>query len=135
MQFFVSLLEYGSVGVLLLRIVLGVIFITHGYTKLFRPAGFAHGVGLPVLVGFLVGFAETFGGLGVLLGFYTPISALAIVLVMFGALYFKIFKWHVPFADPAKNGWEFDLMLLALGIALILIGPGVHSMDSILMLW
>ena len=81
------LYSYQSLGFLILRLALGTIFIVHGFSKLkdlkanaqgfdamgFRPGGFW---------GTLVAFAEFFGGLAVLFGFYTQFGALAIASVM-----------------------------------------------------
>ena len=38
---------------------------------------------------------------------------------MLGAIYFKIFKWKMPFTSQTSTGWEFDLVLLAAGLVIL----------------
>ena len=92
-----------DVGLLVLRLVLGVIFIGHGAQKLFGSfgghglkgtAGFFEQIGLKPgrAMALLAGLAEFGGGLLVLVGFLTPLGAFAIIAVMAVA----IARAHMP---------------------------------------
>lgn len=122
-------------GLLVLRIALGAIFLYHGLPKLLDSHGKAKGMGMSSMTVFIVGLFEALGGLGVLLGAYTDIAGIMIALVMVGALYFKIAKWKVPFSTLTAMGWEFDLILIASAVMLVLVGPGVISLDVAYGLW
>jgi uncharacterized membrane protein YphA (DoxX/SURF4 family) len=73
---------------------------------------------------FILGAVEFLSSLGLILGIYTQLAALLLTIVMIGAIYFKAMKWHVPFAAMDKTGWEFDFILLASNIAILLSGGG-----------
>jgi putative oxidoreductase len=121
---FPSLYAYSDLGLLALRIAIGLLFLAHGLPKLSGKMG-----------GFmtLVGVVETVGALGVIVGFYTQIAALGLAVVMLGAIYRKIFDWHVPFSATDKMGWEVDLTLLAASILLMTNGPGAYSAEKMWM--
>ncbi len=102
--------------VLILRFTVAVVFIYHGFPKLLKPKTMA----IPVLPAPLVGAVELLSGLALLAGRYTQYAALALIVVMLGALYFKIFRWKVPFSARDATGWEFDLVLLAANIVIFL---------------
>jgi len=119
-------------GLLTLRISLGVIFAYHAIPKLKMPGAMAKGIGW--LSGFVIilGLVEFFSSLAVILGVYTEVGAFFLGVVMLGALYYKIFKWKIPFYVMDKTGWEFDLILLGAAIALLFIGAGLYSLDYML---
>jgi len=98
-------------GILLLRVVVGIIFIVHGLPKLQKPQGMAQGMGWPSAAVTALGIGELFGGALLVLGYFIQPASLALALVMVGALYYKIRKWNAPFTAYDKTGWELDLML------------------------
>ena len=116
-------------SILFLRIALGAIFIVHGMPKLKNSATMAAGMGMTASMVWAVGLAETVGGISVLVGLLAHIGALAIAVVMGGALHYKINKWNVPFSAMDKMGWEFDLILLAAALAIATVGAGTLSLD------
>lgn len=88
--------------------------IVHGYPKLFGPqpgpTGFSQylqklGVSPPLFWAYVVGCAEFFGGICLLLGFLTRLAAL-ILAIEFVVITFGI-KWSKGF-ELAKGGWEWD---------------------------
>jgi uncharacterized membrane protein YphA (DoxX/SURF4 family) len=81
-------------------------------------------VGMPAGMIFMLGTVELLSSLGLILGFYTQLAALLLAIVMVGAIGMKTMKWGVPFAAMDKTGWEFDLILLAANIAILLGGGG-----------
>ncbi|OGG89025.1 hypothetical protein A3G62_04305 [Candidatus Kaiserbacteria bacterium RIFCSPLOWO2_12_FULL_50_10] len=81
-------------------------------------------MGMPAGMILMLGFVEVAVSLGLTFGVYLQIAALLAVVVMLGALYFKIIKWHVPFGAMDKTGWELDLILLAASVFLLVQGGG-----------
>jgi putative oxidoreductase len=129
-----------DVGLLVLRLVLGVIFIGHGAQKLFgsfggpRISGFAKmleqlGVKPARPMAILAGLAEFVGGILVMLGFLTPVAALALIVVMIVA----IVAVHLKNGFFGTNGgYEFNLALVGIALTLLIAGAGVYSLDSLL---
>jgi putative oxidoreductase len=127
-----------SLGLLIIRVIGGLTLAAHGAQKLF---GWFEGPGLTKLSqgfekqGFkpvwlwvcLVILGELGGGLSVALGFLTPLGAAG----MFAAMFMAIFKshWKNGFWN-SKRGLEFPLQLLAIGVAIGLMGPGSYSLDA-----
>jgi len=118
-------------GPLALRIPLGIIFMVHGYQKLFggmftATAGFFDKIGLPAPEFFtgVVGTTEFFGGLLVLIGLFTRYASsfLAVVMIM------AIIK--VKAARGLTGGAELDLALLGMCVALIIMGGSNFSLEK-----
>jgi len=118
-------------ALLVLRIVLGAIMIAHGYHKVF--GGMAHTVqfisslGLPGWTAFLSAYTEFFGGILIILGLLTRITALAILIDMLVA----IAKVHWKNGLVGQGGFEFPLAVAAIAFALILYGAGPIAADAI----
>ncbi len=116
-------------GLLALRIALGIIFLYHGYPKIKNPEMMAQISGGNKNIPMILGFFEFVSGLLVLFGLYTQFAVIVFIIVMLGALYFKIEKWKIPFFAQNTTGWEFDLLILAASIALLFLGAGQYSLD------
>lgn len=121
-----------NAGLTILRLIVGSIFIVHGAQKLFtiglgNIGGMMAQSGIPMgeVVGPLVGLTEFFGGIALVLGLFTRLSALGLALVMAGA----VFLVHFPAGFFNPRGFEFPLALLGATIAIALMGPGNISMD------
>jgi putative oxidoreductase len=123
-------MEYVDLGLLILRIGLGIIFIAHGWMKLRNPSAWAKNMGLPTFVGLLVSIGEFFGGLGILFGFLTQIAALGPLLVMLGALRYHIFVWKQKFINIGGESWEYPFVLAVAALSLALLGAGGYSLDN-----
>ena len=121
-----------GIGLLVLRLALGVVFIVHGGQKLFQmgPSGTAEmltNMKVPgaALIGPLLSFVEPLAGVGVLLGLLTRLSGLAIAVDMFCAILF----FHIHHGFFVAMGVEFVMMNCAAGLALAALGPGPFSID------
>src|SRR5919197_4389781 len=125
-----------SYGLLLLRVVLGGTMAAHGAQKLF---GWFDGPGLDGVKGMLANFGfrvpslmalglalTECSGLLFALGLLTPFVALGIAVVMLNAVALVHFKngfWN------GKGGYEFNLVLLTVAVAVSATGPGRFSID------
>jgi putative oxidoreductase len=125
-------------GLLLLRVVIGLLFAGHAMQKL---AGWFGGYGLAGTGGFFesigikpgrtmalaAGLAELIGGLLFAFGLFTPLAALLIVITMAIAIvkvHGKNGLW------VTQNGYEFNLVLIVVAVSVALIGPGDYSLDA-----
>jgi putative oxidoreductase len=118
-------------GLLALRLVLGVIMIGHGYPKVF--GGLSHHVqmvgslSLPGWLAYFSAGAEFLGGILIIAGLWTRFAALAIVINMTVA----IAKVHWKNGLLGNGGYQFPLALAAIGFALIFVGAGPIALDSV----
>jgi putative oxidoreductase len=114
---------------LLLRTVLGMVFIAHGYLKIAGGiGGFSQSVGrlgfpLPYLFAWAAALAEFLGGICVLVGLFTRHAALAIAAVMGVAV------TQVHLREGLIGGYEYPLVLLVVAAAVMLTGAGPLSFD------
>ncbi len=113
----------------LLRAVAGVIFVVHGYQKLFSGMeGFTQYVtslGFPGFMAWVAAGTEFFGGVALILGLFTRWAALGVGCVMLTA----ILKVHWGNGLTGDNGYEYPLTLLCVAVSLILMGGGTLSLD------
>lgn len=126
MPFFISLSQYEDVGLLIVRLALGIIFIYHALPKLKNPKAMAQMMGISNMAAmpFVLGLVELLAGVALILGVYAQLAALLIAIIMVGAIFMKINAWKVPFAAQDKTGWEFDLVLLAAALLILFSGSG-----------
>jgi putative oxidoreductase len=119
-----------DVGLLLLRVGLFTVFLVHALPKIRKTEEMAIGMGAPKPMILTLGIAELVASVLMLFGFSTGIASIIISVVMLGAIFMKVFKWGVGFKESSKVGWEFDFMLLIVAIAILLMGPGIISLQS-----
>lgn len=122
-------------GIFVLRIAIGIIFLYHSIPKLTKSSMLAKAIGKPTAFIVILGLAELIASFLVILGLYTQIGAIILSIVMLGAIYHKVFVWKIPFAAQDKTGFEFDLILLATALALLVLGAGTFSLDAIMGLY
>ena len=133
MDYLSFLSPYSDVMLSIFRISLGIVFIVHGRSKIKDPAAFAKGIGAPVVNGYIAAICEFFGGLGLLLGFFTPIAALMAAAVMIGALHYHINVWKHPFSNPGSHSYELPFILLVACLLIATIGGGSIALDYLLL--
>lgn len=126
--------KYGPWGITILRVEVGLVFLMHGWQKLFvlhfaGVAGFlGHlGVPLPMVAAVVLTLVEFLGGAALVLGLFTRWVPWLLAIDMVVAILLVHLKngFFVP-------GVEFALTLLAANIALALAGPGEASADGVL---
>ncbi|WKV73366.1 DoxX family membrane protein [Streptomyces sp. PCS3-D2] len=124
-----------DVGLLLLRLAVGLTMAAHGTMKLFgwfggpgltatgkgfSAAGYPAGDAMAVIAG----LSETLGGLGLALGLLTPLAGAALTGVFVNILAVRGFGAYFP-----PKGVELEVVLFASVIALTLTGPGRYAVD------
>jgi putative oxidoreductase len=117
-------------ALLLLRLGLGVIFLYHGYPKLFTHAHqtmeeFPR-MGFPSYFALVAGVIEFFGGCLLVLGLFTRIAA----LLLAGEMTIAILRVHLPQGGVmAVSNYQFPLALAVGAFALVALGSGAISFD------
>ncbi|ASJ56594.1 DoxX family protein [Brevibacillus formosus] len=120
---------------LILRVIAGLTFAIHGVAKfqmgLENVAGFFGTMGLPAFIAYLVTFLEVVGGIALILGLGTRVFAGALSVVMLGAIFTA--KLAAGFmGGEGGAGYELDLALLAMLVALGISGSSKFALDAIL---
>jgi putative oxidoreductase len=121
----------GSIGLVLLRLSIGVMMIHHGQEKLADPQQFANTyvaslhLPFPLFFAYAAGFSELIGSWLVIFGLLTPLGALALTATMATAAFQHILT-------AGLNIYVLELVVLYLGgsLALLFIGPGRFSFDA-----
>lgn len=121
-------------GLAILRIVLGIAFVVHGWLKWQDIAGiqgFFGNVGIPApgIMAYVVATVELLGGLFLIAGFLTQISSILLFLVMIGAIVYV--RINSPFIEGGGISWEKEAVFAAAALCLFLAGPGAWSVDDI----
>jgi putative oxidoreductase len=123
-----------DIGLLLIRLVVGLTFMGHGAQKLFGwfggygikgTAGWMESIGMKpgVLMAIMAGAGEFIGGALFAAGVLTPVGAALIVITMLTAIFTVHGKngyW------VTQNGFEYNFVLLVVAIGVALIGPGAY---------
>jgi putative oxidoreductase len=124
-----------DIGLAILRLVIGTVFIAHGAQKLFvfgldGVADAFGGLGLPLagLLGPAVAFAEFVGGIALVVGLFARVSGAVLAGTMLGAV--TVVHLQAGFFLP--NGYEFALAMLGGAAAISLTGPGSFSAEAII---
>jgi len=113
-----------DLALLLMRLMVGVVFISSGWKHVQNPVERGKSIGMsPGFTRFLA-LAELAGGLGVALGVLTQLAALGLILIMFGAIYKKIVAWHTGFWGKHGDGWHYDLLFVVMCLVIATTGGG-----------
>lgn len=104
-----------------IRAAVGVIFILHGTGK-FNPGfvGFLTGLGLPAEMQIPIALAETIPGILLIIGILSRISSSLVSIIMLGAIFYVKGAASIT----GDRGIEFELILLASSLVIIVAGPG-----------
>jgi len=123
--------KFIDIGLLILRVGIGIMFIGHGWGKLIGGIDKWEKVGSVVSIlgidfgyvyfGFMASFAEVFGGLALILGIFMAPASLLLLATMFVATYM-----HIVNDDPFSQ-ISHSLEMGIVFIALIFLGPGRYS--------
>jgi putative oxidoreductase len=115
---------FASIALLVLRVILGAIFIAHGWPKVsdlkkngenFGHMGFKPGM----FWGTIAALLEFIGGIAIVLGIATTFLSF-----FFAIEFITILVWRISKGHKFSGGWEFDLLIFAGLIVLIALGAG-----------
>ncbi|MGB0971534.1 MAG: DoxX family protein [Mycobacterium sp.] len=126
-----------DVGVLILRLALGLTMAAHGFNKVFARGGLAgtarwfDGIGMRpgMFHARVAAFTEIAAGLGLAVGLLTPVPAAGFVALMLVAAW-TVHKKNGFFI--VKDGWEYNLVLGVAAVAVATIGAGRLSLDYVI---
>jgi len=126
------------------RVVLGIIFFAHGAQKMLGWYGgpglastmrtFTEHLHLPSTLAFLVIAGELVSGVGLIIGLFSRIAALLIVLTMIGAIatvHFRFGLFMDWFGSQKGHGIEYHLLAIALALVVVVNGAGALSLDGL----
>ncbi|PYE50798.1 DoxX family protein [Paenibacillus barcinonensis] len=116
-----------EMGLFFLRIMIGLIFVLHGWSKfeggISGTVGFFESIGIPGFMASVVAIIELAGGAAVILGLGTRVFAALFIAVMVGAVF------TAKAGQPFLNGTELDYMLMAGSLTLLLTGSRFLALD------
>ena len=122
---------FTDASLLLLRLMVGIVFITSGWSHLSNPSQRSKDIGMSKGFTAFLGAAELAGGLGVTFGILTQLAAIGLILVMLGAMQKKVFVWRTGFWGPSgTNGWSYETMLIVMNLVILTTGGGNLSIGN-----
>lgn len=127
-----------ALGQMILRIVLGVIFVAHGAAKMFgdggpgAAAGFlgSLGVPVPILASWVVTLLEFVGGMFLIVGVFVLPAAILLAIHMLLGIILVHAQSGFFVIGPGAGGVEFNLLLIAGLLSMLLGGPGLAAVDN-----
>jgi putative oxidoreductase len=123
-----------DIALLLVRLVVGLAFMHHGYGKIQHPLTWMGPQSTyPGFLQALSAISEFIGGAALALGFLTRIAAFGIICTMSVAVHLHMFKMGDPFVNiTGGNSYELGLVFLVIGILFLFAGPGRFSLDQLI---
>ena len=136
-----------DLGPVIIRVMLGLVIFPHGAQKLFGwfgGPGFEATMtrmtevgGIPTVFAFLAIMAEVLGSLGLIVGFLTRIASFGVTVVQVFAVilvngsngFFMNWTGSMP---AGSEGYEFQILSIAMGVAVLIMGAGALSADRLL---
>jgi putative oxidoreductase len=123
------LYPFADLALLLMRLLVGAVFIWSGASHARDPVGRGKSIGLSPGITRVLGIAEVAGGLGVALGVLPQLAAVGLILVMLGAIQKKIFVWKTGFWGPhGTDGWHYELMFVVMNLVIATTGGGKYTL-------
>ena len=123
---FPQVARFTDLGLLLMRLMVGLVFVNSGYSHLKDPTTRAKSIGMSKPFTIFLGAAEVAGALGVAFGVLTQLAAFGLILIMFGAIQKKIFAWHTGFWGERASGWHYDLIFIVMNLVIAFTNGGAY---------
>ena len=115
------------VALLLLRISVGVVFFSSGKSHATNPKERGESMGMPASAAMAVGIVEMLAAASIILGIFTQVGALLIMLIMLGAIYKKIFEWKTGFYAKKGFGWHYDIIFFIAAFIILTTNGGLFT--------
>jgi putative oxidoreductase len=124
---FPQLNSFTDVGLLLLRLMVGLVFASSGWSHLKDPEGRSKSIGMSKGFTVFLGAAELAGALGVVFGVLTQLAAAGLILIMLGAIQKKAFVWKTGiWGKHGTDGWHYDLILVVMNLVILFTNGGSY---------
>jgi len=121
---FPQLARFTDLGLLLVRLMVGIVFVTSGWSHISKSEERSKSIGMSKGLTIFVGAVELLGGLGVTFGVLTQLAAICLIIIMLGAIQKKIFAWHTGFWGEKASGWHYDLIFVVMNLVILFTGGG-----------
>jgi putative oxidoreductase len=121
---FPQLAQFTDLGILLLRLMVCLVFVTSGWSHVSKSEERSKSIGVSKGFTQFLGMAEIAGGIGVAFGVLTQLAAIGLILIMLGAIQKKIFVWHTGFWGEKTYGWHYDLMFVLMNLLIVFTDGG-----------
>jgi len=130
---FPQLFAFADLSLLLLRLIVGIVFLSSGWNHLKDPEGRSQSIGMSKGFTVFLGVAEVAGSLGMIFGVLPQLAAIGLILLMLGAMQKKMFVWHTGFWGKQGYGWHYDLMFVVMCLVIASTGGGTYTLQQLLM--
>ena len=119
------LVGFVDISLLLMRILVGLVFITSGWSHTKDPVARGKSIGVSPGLTRILGLAEMAGGAGVAFGVLPQVAALGLIPVMLGAISKKLFVWKTGFwGTHGTDGWHYELLFVVMCLVIVTTGGG-----------
>lgn len=121
---FPQLAHFTDLGLLLLRLMVGIVFLSSGWGHVTKAVERSKSIGMSKAFTIFLGLGELAGALGVIFGVLTQVAAFGLILIMLGAIQKKIFVWHTGFWGEKASGWHYDLIFVVMNLLILFTAGG-----------
>jgi putative oxidoreductase len=121
---FPQLFRFADLGLLLLRLMIGIVFLSSGWSHVTKPAERGKSIGMSKGFTVFLGLAEIAGSLGIVFGVLQQLAAIGLILIMLGAIQKKIFVWHTGFWGDKASGWHYELIFVVICLVVLFTNGG-----------
>jgi putative oxidoreductase len=121
---FPQLYRFADLGLFLLRLMVGIVFLSSGWSHVTKPAERGKSIGMSKGFTMFLGLAELAGALGIVFGVLQQLAAIGLILIMLGAIQTKIFVWHTGFWGDKASGWHYELIFVVMCLVVLFTNGG-----------
>lgn len=121
---FPQLFRFADLGLLLLRLMAGIVFFASGWSHVTKSAERSKSIGMSKGFTMFLGSAEIAGSLGIVFGVLQQPAAIGLILIMLGAIEKKIFVWHTGFWGDKASGWHYELIFVVMCLVVLFTNGG-----------
>src|SRR4051794_37247322 len=121
---FPQLFHFTNLGLLLMRLMIGTVFLFSGWGHVRNPTERGQSIGTSKAFTLFLGLAEIAGSLGIVFGVLQQLAAIGLILIMLGAIQKKIFVWHTGFWGEKASGWHYDVTFLIMCLVVLFTNGG-----------
>ena len=130
---FTQLAPFTDVALLLMRVMIGIVFLTSGWKHVTDPEKRSKDIAMGKGFTIFLGAAELAGSLGIIFGVLAQLAAIGLILIMLGAIQKKLFVWHTGFwGESGTNGWSYETMLVVMNLVILTTDGGNLTLMKLL---